>query len=315
MKTLILKINPTNIDNLKIKKSAELLRKNKLVVFPTETVYGLGANALNESAVNNIFIAKGRPNDNPLIVHIGYKKDLNKLVKDIPDTAKVLIKTFWPGPLTLIFEKSSIVPNSVTAGLNTVAIRMPKNKIALKLIKTAKVPVAAPSANLSGKPSPTKVEHVIDDLYGKVDLIIDGGNVSIGLESTVLDLTSKIPTILRPGKITKEELERIIGKVNTKAKDGKIAKSPGMKHKHYSPNAKVILFSKKELENLKKKYKDKKVGIILNNKSLESFAKNIFSKFREMDKKGIEIILVEKVPKQGLGLAIMNRLDKAKENK
>ncbi len=311
MKTRIIK--PKKISDLK--KPAKLLHEGKLVAFPTETVYGIGANALNSNAVRKIFIAKGRPADNPLIVHIADKKDLSKLVKRIPEKAKKLIGTFWPGPLTIVFEKSPLIPKIVTAGEKTVAIRMPKNKIALELIKLSKTPVAAPSANSSTKPSPTKAEHVLEDLDGKIDAVVDGGKTEIGIESTVLDLTSKTPMILRPGKITKEELEKVIGKVYTRTKNGKVAKSPGMKHKHYSPKARVILFSGNEIEKLLKKHKCKKIGVIKFENSAEEFARNIFSDFREMDKLGFEIILVETVPKMGLGVAIMNRLKKAAGDK
>ena len=307
MKTRIIK--PLNKSDLK--KPAKFLRKGKLVAFPTETVYGLGANALDVDAVKKIFIAKGRPADNPLIVHIADKNDLKKLVRKIPEKAKILIEKFWPGPLTIVFEKKEIVSNIVTARQKTVAVRMPKNKIALDLIKMARVPIAAPSANTSTRPSPTKAEHVFDDLNGKIDIIVDGGKTDVGLESTVIDLTSKIPTILRPGKITKEEIEKLIGKVFAKTKSGKNVKSPGMKYKHYSPKAKVILASKKEIKKISKKFKDKKIGIIFCGNSLEEYAKNIFSEFREMDKMGIEVILAEKVEEKGIGVAIMNRLKKA----
>lgn len=309
--TLILKIKKENPEKYKIKIASKILNENNLVAFPTETVYGLGANALNEGAVKKIFIAKGRPSDNPLIVHISDKKEISKLAKEIPEKAKLLIEEFWPGPLTIILKKKAIVPDVVTAGLDSVAIRMPSNKIALELIKNSKLPIAAPSANISTRPSPTKAVHVINDLNGKIDVIIDGGDVDVGLESTVIDLTQKIPKILRPGKITKEEIEKIIGKIKTKTKSGKETKSPGMKYKHYSPSAKVIIVSKNKFDLIKERYRKNKVGEIFLDSSLEDFAKNIFSKFREMDKDGVEIILVEKIKERGLGVAIMNRLKKA----
>lgn len=302
------RLKPTN-KNIEI--AAKIIRKNGVVAFPTETVYGLGANALNEKAIKKIFKAKGRPQDNPLIVHIANKDSLKEIVKEIPLKAKQLIDHFWPGSLTIVLKKKNKIPKVVTANLDSVAVRMPKNKIALELIKKSKRPIAAPSANTSTKPSPTKAEHVIEDLDKKIDAIIKGPNVQVGLESTVIDLTSKTPTILRPGKITKKEIEKIIGKVKTKTRSGKETKSPGMKYKHYSPKAKVIIAPKKRFKELKRKYKDKKVATIKKGLTKKKFAKNLFSNFRKMDKKGYEIILVESIREDGLGIAIMNRLKKA----
>jgi len=310
MKTLILKINPKNPERDKIKKAAEIIRKGEMVAFPTETVYGLGANALDASAVGKIFKAKGRPGDNPLIVHIADKEDLNKLVIDIPEIANILIDKFWPGPLTLVLKKNKIVPSEVTAGLDTVAIRMPQNKIALALIEESG-PIAAPSANLSTKPSGTSVEHVIQDFNGKIDCIIDGGEAEIGLESTVIDLTSNPIAILRPGKITFEQLNKMIPDLVVSSHVKSKVRSPGMKYKHYSPKAKVMLAKdKSEIVKIKKKYFDKKIRVIdINNNIL--LAKNLFKIFRESDLKGYEIIVVRTVNEKGLGLAIMNRLRKA----
>ncbi|MBR4019608.1 MAG: threonylcarbamoyl-AMP synthase, partial [Clostridia bacterium] len=216
-----------------------IIRSGGLVAFPTETVYGLGANGLDGEAVSRIFEAKGRPNDNPLILHIAKKSDVKELWHSVPDTARILMDTFWPGPLTLIYRKSSIVPDEVTAGLDTVAVRMPEHKTALALIRAAGVPIAAPSANLSGKPSPTSVQHVKEDMDGKVDVIIDGGPCEFGVESTVLSLVGT-PTILRPGGITREMLEAVIGPVELASsilsplKEGETAASPGMKYRHYA---------------------------------------------------------------------------------
>ena len=210
METKILRINPLNPELDLIAEGARYIRKGKLVAFPTETVYGLGANGLDEEAVKNIFIAKGRPQDNPLILHVSKIDEVRPLVKSIPEEAKILMEEFWPGPLTIIFERSSIVPDIITAGLNTVAIRMPNHPVALELIEASGVPIAAPSANTSGKPSPTLAEHVIEDLYGKIDMILDGGPTGVGLESTVLDLTTDVPTILRPGGITLETIRHFI---------------------------------------------------------------------------------------------------------
>ena len=294
-----------------LQEAAKFLRENKLVAFPTETVYGLGANALNKESIKKIYKAKGRPSDNPLIAHIADFEDIHKLTEEIPGKAKKLIEKFWPGPLTIVLKKKESVPDELTAGSKFVAIRMPSNQIAREIIRLAKTPVAAPSANLSTKPSPTKVEHVIDDLTGRIEGIVDGGEVEVGIESTVIDLTSDVPTILRPGKISKEQMEEIIGRVETKTKSGAVAKSPGMKYKHYSPEAKVVLTNKENFQKLKEKYGGKKIGEIKLTCTLEYYAKIIFSEFRRMDKEGMEIILVESVPEIGLGTGIMNRLKKA----
>lgn len=310
MKTRIISINPNNPEISKVKICSKILRGGGLVAFPTETVYGLGANGLNKRAVKKIFLAKGRPQDNPLILHVSDINQVNSLVKEVPDKAKKLMKKFWPGPLTIIFKKSKLVPDIVTCGLDSVAIRLPKNKIALELIKNSDYPIAAPSANLSGKPSPTSAMHVINDLRGKIDAIIDGGEVEIGIESTVLDLTQKIPQILRPGKITKEKLEQVIGNVKYNIKSKK-PRSPGMKYKHYSPDAKVIIIkNNKELKEVLKKYSYKKIKI-LNYPDEINMASNLFRDFRECDKKEFDIIIVKSIPERGLGVAIMNRLNKA----
>ena len=310
MKTKIIKINSRNPEISKIKKASKILREGGLVAFPTETVYGLGANALDERAVSNIFITKGRPQDNPLIVHISDKNDLYRLSSDVNSTSLILAEKFWPGPLTIIFKKSSIVPKIIAAGLDSVAIRMPSNKIALELIKYSKTPIAAPSANISGKPSPTNAMHVMDDLGNKIDAIIDGGEVEIGIESTVLDLTQKIPQILRPGKITKEQLEQVIGKVKENVKPKK-PRSPGIKYRHYSPDAEVIIInSEKEIKKIFEKHSDKKIRI-LNYPDEINMAHNLFKDFRECDKKGYDIILVRSVKEKDFGCAIMNRLRKA----
>jgi L-threonylcarbamoyladenylate synthase len=313
MKTKIITLSSKKTHDSKIKKASKILKEGGLVAFPTETVYGLGANALNEKAVSKIFIAKGRPQDNPLIVHISDVKQLNSLVDKIPKKANKLMEKFWPGPLTLIFKKSKMVPDVVTCGLDSVAIRMPENKIALNLIEKSGVPIAAPSANISGKPSPTTAEHVLEDLDGKINLIIDGGEVEIGLESTVLDLTKKTPQILRPGKVTKKQLEKVIGKVKDNGKSKKV-KSPGMKYRHYSPNAKVLIIkTKEEIKKIHEKNRDKKIKI-LNYSDEITMAHNLFKDFRSCDKEGYDIILVKAPREKDLGFAIMNRLRKASCN-
>ncbi|SKC56476.1 L-threonylcarbamoyladenylate synthase [Maledivibacter halophilus] len=342
IKTSIIYIDKENIDIDRLEKSAKILKNGGTVAFPTETVYGLGANALDEDAVKKIFQAKGRPSDNPLIVHIARYEDIHRLIKELPEKAEKLINAFWPGPLTLIFKKSSLVPKSVTGGLDTVAVRMPSHPIAKALIELSSVPIAAPSANISGKPSTTKETHVLKDLKGRVDAIICGGDVDVGVESTVVDITVDTPMILRPGGVTKEELEKVIGEVevdpavkNSGAGEF-IPKSPGMKYTHYSPNADVILISG-ELDNMvrgieelrlakesegyrvgimatdetKDKYKGGAIISVGKRGSLETVAANLFKVLREFDEKGVDIILAETFEERNIGQAIMNRLMKA----
>lgn len=316
MKTKIIKINFKNPETSKIKEAANIIKKGGLVAFPTETVYGLGANGLDKKAVKKIFLVKGRPQDNPLILHISEIKQMHSLVNEIPNNAKKLIKKFWPGPLTIILKKTKIVPGMVTCGLDAVAIRMPDNKIALELIKYAGVPIAAPSANISGRPSPTNAKHVAEDLMDNIDMLIDGGNTTIGIESTVIDLTQNPPVILRPGKITQKQIEKIIGKLQDKKEERIIIpKCPGMKYKHYSPKAKVIIIKdRKEIKKICKKYSEKKIKQ-LNYTDKIKMAKNLFKDFREADKKGYDIIVVKEVEDKGFGCAIMNRLRKASSTK
>ncbi|MEM0465711.1 MAG: L-threonylcarbamoyladenylate synthase [Candidatus Pacearchaeota archaeon] len=314
----------TKIFNSKqIKQAADLIKKGELVAFPTETVYGLGANALDSNAVKKIFIAKGRPSDNPLIVHISKKEQINEIAY-IPISKKrlvnKLIKKFWPGPLTIILRKKKIIPDEVTCGLKTVAIRMPKNKIALSLIENSKVPIAAPSANLSGKPSGTSFRHVLKDFNGKIAGIIKSKDCEIGLESTVIDMTADKPMLLRPGLISFEKLKKIIPKLslfscNNLCNNINKVKSPGIKYKHYSPNAKIILFNTKDFNKIKiyenkLKKQNKKVKIIKTSKKI-SFAKKLFKIFRDADEKKIDFLLIQSVEESGIGRAIMNRLKKA----
>jgi L-threonylcarbamoyladenylate synthase len=267
-----------------------------------------------------------------LILHISQKKELSRLVKKVPKKAEMLIDTFWPGPFTVVLEKSDIVPDVITGGLDSVAIRMPDNDIALAIIRESGVPVAAPSANLSGMPSSTSAEHVKQDLYGKIDFIIDGGRTEIGIESTVVDLTVDPPVLLRPGGIIREEIEKIIGKIKVSREKG-IAKSPGMKYRHYAPKAKVILVEGKNVDNkmqkLVEKYKHLRVGVMAIDSKQEykadivkhvgdsyfSIAKNLFKTFREFDQEGVDIIIVQGVQDKGLGFSIMNRLRKASYDK
>ena len=332
----------TNGGNLsQISECAKLIKEGKLVVFPTETVYGLGVNALDDNAVKKIFIAKGRPSDNPLIVHISDRNMLETVVKDIPEQAKKLMRCFWPGPLTIIFNKKEIVPHSVTCNLSTVAVRMPSHPIARQLIKESGVPIAAPSANISGKPSTTTAQHVIDDLRDKVDAIIDGGESNIGLESTVIDVSGKIPTLLRPGGITLEQLQLCLGtQVQIANPLSKTPKSPGMKYRHYAPNTTLILSSGKTEKEMREKIeilseklinKGNKIAIIGSVETsqeinccdkcdvycigprgdLNYIAAHMFSLLRDIDKKGYDYILIGSCDEEGIGMALMNRLKKA----
>lgn len=325
--------NNINIDELSL--ASKSIKEGNLVIFPTETVYGIGANALDSKAVDDIFVAKGRANDNPLIVHIAEFDMLEDLVKEITPLEQKLMDSFMPGPFTLILKKKDIIPNNVSANLDTVGIRMPANKIAHDLIKEAGVPIAAPSANISSRPSGTNIEDIKEEFNNKVDIIIDGGETSVGLESTVVKVIDGIPTILRPGKITPEDIIEISGicklsdnifkKVNT---DG-VVESPGMKYKHYAPNNKCILvYSEDEnkLTNLINKNINNKTLIIGNEKNkykyncfkylsygytLEDISHNIFSLLRKADKYEPDLIIIEGVKKEGLGIAIMNRLIRA----
>lgn len=249
METIIKKINIDSFSREDLKEAALFIREGKLVAFPTETVYGLGGNAYDSTASARIYAAKGRPSDNPLIVHISEFSEIKPLVKEVPDVAKALSDRFWPGPLTMILEKSDSIPKETTGGLDTVAIRMPSHAIANMLIKEAGVPIAAPSANASGRPSTTKAEHVIEDLSGRIDMIIDGGSADIGLESTIVDLTVKPALILRPGYITIEMLREVIPDIEydravlKRIKDDTIvAKAPGMKYRHYAPKGELTIY-------------------------------------------------------------------------
>ncbi len=324
--------------------AARALREGKLVAFPTETVYGLGANALNPDAVKRIYEAKGRPSDNPLIVHIAEVSKLNELILEIPDTAVTLIEAFWPGPLTLVFKRSDRVPDIITAGLDTVAVRMPDSIIAQKLIREAGVPVAAPSANLSGRPSPTTYKHVIEDLSGRIEYIIDGGPCQVGVESTVLDVTTKIPIILRPGGITLEMLEKVLEKVDTdsvlEVRGDLKPRSPGMKYRHYSPKAEMILISGETdsvVEKINQLIKDSNekglnVGVLTSFENAHQYnadvvvkagsvknpnqiATGLYDSLRTFDEKNVDIIYSETFEEKGIGRAIMNRLRKASSGK
>ncbi len=340
MKTKILKINPQKIDLAKIKIAAEEIKKGNLVAFPTETVYGLGADALNEQAITKIFQAKGRPFNDPLITHIADIKELYRLTKQVPPVALKLAKAFWPGPLTLVLKKSELVSDIITAGLDTVAVRMPADNIALSLIREAQTPIVAPSANIFGKISPTSAQHVEDDLDGKIKMIIDGGKTKVGVESTVLDITVKPIQVLRTGGISMEQLKEVIGQVKMSEELERGFRSPGMLNSHYSPRARLILVEEKEKTQVEKvlrlaseyKIHGFKVGIMVKEENQDKYngfevkvigkgselnicAANLFSILRSFDKEGFEIIITEGLEEQGLGLAIMERLRKAAASK
>jgi len=342
-KTLVLKVNPQAPEVDAIRVAADFIEKGGLVAFPTETVYGLGADALNPEAVLALFEAKKRPLDNPPIVHVGNVKDVYRLAKEVPSKTERLMKSFWPGPLTLIFKRSEIVPNVTVCGLDTIAIRMPKHNVALALIRESGCPIAAPSANLAGKPSPTTAKHVLEDLDGRIDAVLDAGPTRIGVESTVLDMTVDPPQILRPGGTPYEELQKTLGRVvlhpvaiAEKEVQVEKARSPGVKHKHYAPNAEVIVVEGElsavtgKVKKLAESYmrKGEKVGILATDETITHYkadsvkslgsrsdlaviAKNLFRLLREFDLEGVDVIIAEGVPAEGLGLAVMNRLRKA----
>lgn len=330
--TSVVEVNPSNPEREAIARAAEIIKAGGLVAFPTETVYGLGADALNPEAVKGIFVAKGRPLDNPIIVHVAELEHLEILADSIMAGAVALAERFWPGPLTLILNKSARVPNNVSAGRETVAVRMPRNNVALALIRAAGVPIAAPSANLSGRPSGTTGTHVFEDLAGKIDLVLDAGPVEIGVESTVLDISTRPPTILRPGAVTVEELERIIGQVVLGKQGELLRRSPGTRYRHYSPRARVTLVKEKDREIVdrlveKCRNRGRRVGIITRRpdfrqssegvivkvmpQELEEYARQMFAVIRELDRERVDEIIVEEVEERGIGTAIMDRLRKA----
>lgn len=338
MKTLI--IDKTDAPSLI--KAGEIIKNGGIVAFPTETVYGLGANAYDEAAIKKIYEAKGRPSDNPLIVHLAGTEDVAEVAREIPENAKKLLEKFAPGPFTLILKKQPKIPDTVTAGLDTVGVRIPKNETARAFIKAAGVPIAAPSANISGKPSPTKAEHVIADLDGRVDAIICGGSADIGVESTIIDVTGEIPVILRPGGITKEDIASVCGAVRinenilTGVKDNETPKCPGMKYKHYSPDAEVTVVEggrEKTAAKIKELVEESrrnsiKTGVLMASPAdFETdlyifegvnngeFANILFSALRELDKMGIKKAYVQMCMQDEMELAVKNRLYKSAGHK
>lgn len=329
--------------NLKIEEAAQIIKNGGIVVFPTETVYGIGANGIDLNAVQKIYIAKGRKQDNPLILHISNREMLDEIAQNINPIEERLMTAFWPGPFTIILNRKSSVPDVVTGGLDTVGVRMPSGEIARSLIEASNCPIAAPSANISGKPSGTTVEDIFEELKDKVDCIIDGGKTQVGIESTVVRVIDGVPNILRPGKITPEQIKQVAGCVKidkhileqTSIKQDEKVLSPGMKYKHYAPNAQCVLVysedNKKMIEkirNLAKTYK--RVAIISCQENIEQYkeftdlvinvghsrdlneiSKNIFSALREVDRIMPDLVIIEGVRQDGIGLAIMNRLIRA----
>jgi L-threonylcarbamoyladenylate synthase len=340
VKTIVWSVDKC-VDTIKLtsllEEAAKALTNNKVVAFPTETVYGLGANAKSDEAVEKIYKAKGRPSDNPLIVHISEYNQLDELIEHVPLNAKKLMNAFWPGPLTVILErKPGVLSGYVTAGLSTVGIRMPDHPIALELIKKAGLPIAAPSANQSGRPSPTSARHVLDDLSGRIAGIVDGGETGVGVESTVIDCSVEPPMIFRPGGISKEQIEHVIGQVEIDPalyeNDREKPKSPGMKYTHYAPDAPMYLVEGDQafLQHLidEKKRTGLKTGVLATEESaasyhadaviacgsrrdLESVAHSLYDTLRAFNEENIDVIFSEIFPYQGIGLAIMNRLEKA----
>ena len=345
MKTLIKKIDRNNIDEEIIEQAGAILQAGGLVTFPTETVYGLGANALDEEAARKTYAAKGRPSDNPLIVHIARMEDLEGIVTEVPEDAKRIAQRFWPGPLTMIFNKNERVPLGTTGGHDTVAVRMPDDEIARRVILAGGGYISAPSANTSGRPSPTSAQHVAEDLDGKIDMIIDGGNVEIGVESTILDMTVIPPMILRPGAITAQMLSEVIGTVVVdealiSENSDKAPKAPGMKYRHYAPKAEMVIVQGSPEETVKaikqlafaQKRAGKKVGIIATSESASRYtngiiktigsreiektvARNLYRILREFDSEDVDYIYSEAFSEDGIGTAVMNRLGKAAGHK
>jgi len=341
MQTEYFIVDKNHLDKQTMQRAAELLKRGKLVAFPTETVYGLGANGLDDQAVTKIYQAKGRPSDNPLILHIANQREIIPLVTEIPANAQVLMDKYWPGPLTVVLKRTVVVPDIVSGGLDTVAVRLPANAIARELIALAGMPIAAPSANTSGRPSPTSAQAVLADLDGRIDAIIDGGGCAIGVESTVVDCTTPVPTLLRPGGITLEMLMDTLGEIEiAPALDGSpgcAPRSPGMKYTHYAPAAPMILFegtyphiADRILQEIEVALgAGRKVGAIVSKETAQrlptgvvsavyglrqhpmEIAANLYTTLRSFDDSPVDIIYAEGIPEAGLGLAVMNRLRKA----
>lgn len=330
METRVLAVDPNRPSRRALALAAALIKDGRPVAFPTETVYGLGADALNPAAVRAIFRAKGRPADNPVIVHIADPAQLPALAREVPRAANPLMEKFWPGPLTLVLKRRAAVPAQVSGGLDTVAVRMPAHPVALALIREAGTPLAAPSANRSGRPSPTTAAHVLHDLNTRIPLILDGGRTEIGLESTVLDLTGPTPLLLRPGGITVEQLRAVVGPVELRPDAGHLGRSPGTRYRHYRPRAPVMLaLTRRQLARLVKQQRARglRTGLVCRGRSttslcpdvqvrslpesLTGYARGLFAALRALDDSGVDVIVVEGVEERGLGLAVMDRLRRA----
>jgi L-threonylcarbamoyladenylate synthase len=343
LNTKIFEIDKNNIDTNKIREAAALLKEGGLVAFPTETVYGLGGNALSESTVNKIFKAKGRPGDNPLIVHIYSFDQLENLALEIPKEAKILADKFWPGPLTMIFKAKSIIPENVTGGLNTVGVRMPSDMVALELLKETNLPIAAPSANISGRPSPTQGKHVIEDLNNKIDGIIVSSDSIIGIESTVLDVTVKPALILRPGSISIEEIRSIIPVEYEKTSQVSKPRSPGTKYRHYAPKSDLYIVKgsleekARKIKNVLEKSSDQRIGLLISQELMselppfnlsniivkiagsisnpKEISSSLYRNLRDFDSENTQAIYMEDIPEEISGKAYQNRTEKASGGK
>jgi L-threonylcarbamoyladenylate synthase len=332
VKTLVLRVSSDNPEELSISQAVKVLRAGGLVAFPTETVYGLGADAMNPKAVENVFQAKGRPSDNPLIVHVGEPSQVEKFARQVPELGRRLAEKFWPGPLTLVVPRHDAVSDKVTAGLDTVAIRMPDHPVALAMLRSFDGGVVAPSANLSGSPSPTTADHVFHDLEGRIDLILDGGSTRIGVESTVVDVTVDPPIILRQGGLTEEMIRETIGDIAITQSQDLLKRSPGTRYRHYAPKAKLVLVRKGDSTNLARLAEEfhadgQLIGVIAHtlkkpkmtnigfweevNGDPAEFAKSLFGLLRDLDEKGVAVIVVEMLDESGIGRAVMDRLKKA----
>ncbi|MFY9573534.1 MAG: L-threonylcarbamoyladenylate synthase [Blastocatellia bacterium] len=328
--TQVIRVDPDHPQPADIETAASIIRDGGLVAFPTETVYGLGADATSQSAVLKIFEAKRRPADNPVIVHVSGREMVDFIASDITDKAERLVQRFWPGPLTLVLTRKPEIAPGVSAGLATVAVRMPESEVALALIRRSGRPIAAPSANVSGRPSPTTAAHVLADLDGRIDLILDGGTTDIGIESTVLDLTVDPPSILRPGWITTETLTSVIGAVELAASEEELRHSPGTRHGHYRPRARLVLIERGSTQRLdalcEEELKKGAVGFIghtltkidhpsfnaiILEESAAAYAHSIYSAIRELDERGAKVIVVEGISKSGEGAAVMDRIRRA----
>ncbi len=339
MKTKILHIAPDAVNTDAIEKAANILKRGGIVAFPTETVYGLGADALNTEAVQKVFDAKGRPADNPLIVHIADIRQLFDLGEKISQKAKKLAERFWPGPLTLVVRRKPFIPDIVTAGLDSVAVRMPNHPVALALIRSLGRGIVGPSANTSGSPSSTNAQHVYDDLRGKIEMILEAGPTAIGIESTVIDVTTDSPVVLRFGGLSLEAIEECIGRIQTTQSKDTLRRSPGTQHRHYSPKARVVLIEEKnanQFSRLKETHAQKNIGCIIHtdeiransqklkakskhsitmvlNNNVEVVAQQMFDVMRMLDSQGVDVILIESVREKGIGVAVMDRLRRAAE--